>query len=129
MKYLDEFSDPELAGKLLDQIRALATRRWAIMEVCGGQTHSIIRHGIDIDSGENRARWQTEICTNLLSHDRIVAGGNLDRDAEFGEALVDLSHVSPATMRDPSGGVSPQITSSCRPTHLVLSQVGARPLR
>ncbi len=47
MKYLDEFSDPELAGKLLDQIRALATRRWAIMEVCGGQTHSIIRHGID----------------------------------------------------------------------------------
>lgn len=47
MKYLDEFSDPELAGKLLDQIRTLATRRWAIMEVCGGQTHSIIRHGID----------------------------------------------------------------------------------
>jgi len=47
MKYLDEFSDPELAGKLIDQIRAATTRRWAIMEVCGGQTHSIIRHGID----------------------------------------------------------------------------------
>ncbi len=47
MKYLDEFSDPELAGHLLDQIRATATRPWAIMEVCGGQTHSIIRHGID----------------------------------------------------------------------------------
>ena len=47
MKYLDEFSDPELAGKLVDQIRAATTRRWAIMEVCGGQTHSIIRHGID----------------------------------------------------------------------------------
>ncbi|MGB3354509.1 MAG: hydrogenase formation protein HypD [Mycobacterium sp.] len=47
MKYLDEFSDPELAGKLLDQIRAATSRRWAIMEVCGGQTHSIIRHGID----------------------------------------------------------------------------------
>jgi hydrogenase expression/formation protein HypD len=47
MKYLDEFSDPELAGKLIDQIKAATTRRWAIMEVCGGQTHSIIRHGID----------------------------------------------------------------------------------
>jgi len=47
MKYLDEFSDPELAGKLIDQIRAATSRRWAIMEVCGGQTHSIIRHGID----------------------------------------------------------------------------------
>lgn len=47
MKYLDEFSNPELAGRLLDQIRATATRPWAIMEVCGGQTHSIIRHGID----------------------------------------------------------------------------------
>jgi len=47
MKYLDEFSDPDLASRLLDQIRAVTTRRWAIMEVCGGQTHSIIRHGID----------------------------------------------------------------------------------
>ncbi|MFJ4918853.1 hydrogenase formation protein HypD [Streptomyces sp. NPDC088725] len=47
MKYLDEFSDPDLAKKLLDQIHAAATRRWTMMEVCGGQTHSIIRHGID----------------------------------------------------------------------------------
>ena len=47
MKYLDEFSDPELARKLVDQIKATTSQRWAIMEVCGGQTHSIIRHGID----------------------------------------------------------------------------------
>jgi hydrogenase expression/formation protein HypD len=47
MKYLDEFSDPDLARRLIDQIKAITTRRWAIMEVCGGQTHSIIRHGID----------------------------------------------------------------------------------
>ena len=47
MKYLDEFSNPELARKLLDQIHAVTTRPWAMMEVCGGQTHSIIRHGID----------------------------------------------------------------------------------
>ncbi|KUI24462.1 hydrogenase formation protein HupD [Mycobacterium sp. IS-1496] len=47
MKYLDEFSDPQLAGKLIEQIKSVTTRRWSIMEVCGGQTHSIIRHGID----------------------------------------------------------------------------------
>lgn len=47
MKYLDEFSNPDLARRLLDQIHAAATRPWALMEVCGGQTHSIIRHGID----------------------------------------------------------------------------------
>jgi len=47
MKYLDEFSNPDLAHKLLDQIHAVTTQSWAMMEVCGGQTHSIIRHGID----------------------------------------------------------------------------------
>jgi hydrogenase expression/formation protein HypD len=47
MKYLDEFSDPELAAHVLAEIRSRASRRWALMEVCGGQTHSIIRNGID----------------------------------------------------------------------------------
>ncbi|MFE6867546.1 hydrogenase formation protein HypD [Kitasatospora sp. NPDC057692] len=47
MRYLEEFQDPELAGGLLADIRAAVTRPWALMEVCGGQTHSIIRHGID----------------------------------------------------------------------------------
>ncbi|MFF0459722.1 hydrogenase formation protein HypD [Streptomyces mexicanus] len=47
MKYIDEFNDPQLARRLLDEIRATVTRPWALMEVCGGQTHSIIRHGID----------------------------------------------------------------------------------
>ncbi len=47
MKYLEEFSDPELAKRLVDDIHTTVTRPWAIMEVCGGQTHSIIRHGLD----------------------------------------------------------------------------------
>ncbi len=47
MKYLDEFHDPEVAARLFDDIRATVTKPWAIMEVCGGQTHSIIRNGID----------------------------------------------------------------------------------
>jgi hydrogenase expression/formation protein HypD len=47
VKYIDEFQDPDLARRLLDEIHATVTRPWALMEVCGGQTHTIIRHGID----------------------------------------------------------------------------------
>lgn len=49
MKYLDEFRDLSLAKRLVAEIRRLATNRWTIMEVCGGQTHSILRHGIDVE--------------------------------------------------------------------------------
>lgn len=47
MKYLDEYRDPNVAAALLGEIRRVATRPWVIMEVCGGQTHSIVRYGID----------------------------------------------------------------------------------
>jgi hydrogenase expression/formation protein HypD len=47
MKYLTEFRDGELASKLAREIGQIVTRTWCIMEVCGGQTHSIIRNGID----------------------------------------------------------------------------------
>lgn len=47
MKYLDEFRDPILARSLLAAIARTTTRPWVIMEVCGGQTHAIMRHGID----------------------------------------------------------------------------------
>ncbi len=47
MKYLQEFRDEALARRLLDEIAERVTRPWAIMEVCGGQTHSIIRNGVD----------------------------------------------------------------------------------
>ncbi|MCL1598028.1 MAG: hydrogenase formation protein HypD, partial [Actinomycetia bacterium] len=48
MKYLEEFRDPQVALRLIDEIKGISTRRWVLMEVCGGQTHSIIRNGIDI---------------------------------------------------------------------------------
>jgi hydrogenase expression/formation protein HypD len=47
MKYLDEFRDPVLAKNLLDEIHRVTTQPWTIMEICGGQTHSIMRHGLD----------------------------------------------------------------------------------
>lgn len=47
MKYLDEFRDPELAKALLRELHRVATQQWTLMEICGGQTHSIMRSGID----------------------------------------------------------------------------------
>jgi hydrogenase expression/formation protein HypD len=47
MKYLDEYRDGRLARKIVDEIQRVQTRPWVIMEVCGGQTHSIVKHGID----------------------------------------------------------------------------------
>lgn len=47
MKYLDEYRDGTIAAKLVDEIRRVQTKPWVIMEVCGGQTHSIVKSGID----------------------------------------------------------------------------------
>lgn len=47
MKYVDEYRDPQLAEHLLARIHQTVTRPWTIMEVCGGQTHTLIRSGID----------------------------------------------------------------------------------
>ena len=47
MKYLDEYRDADLTRKLLADIQKTVTRPWSIMEVCGGQTHSILKSGPD----------------------------------------------------------------------------------
>ncbi|MDQ2971183.1 MAG: hydrogenase formation protein HypD [Acidobacteriota bacterium] len=47
MKYLDEYRDGGVAASIAKSIAASATRPWVLMEVCGGQTHSIVRYGID----------------------------------------------------------------------------------
>jgi hydrogenase expression/formation protein HypD len=47
MKYLDEYRDGQIAAKLVEEIRRTVTRPWVLMEVCGGQTHSIVKYGLD----------------------------------------------------------------------------------
>ena len=47
MRYVDEYRDGAAAGKLADAIARAVTRPWTIMEVCGGQTHTIVKYGID----------------------------------------------------------------------------------
>lgn len=47
MRYVDEYRDADLCRRYAAAIAAKATRSWRIMEVCGGQTHSIVRFGVD----------------------------------------------------------------------------------
>lgn len=47
MKYLSEFRNGEIARRMAAEIGRITTRPWKIMEICGGQTHSILRNGID----------------------------------------------------------------------------------
>jgi hydrogenase expression/formation protein HypD len=47
VKYLDEYRSSEVAAGLARRITETVTRPWVLMEVCGGQTHSIVRYGID----------------------------------------------------------------------------------
>lgn len=46
MKYMSEYRDPELAKQYLEEIKNTVTQSWSIMEVCGGQTHSLVKNGI-----------------------------------------------------------------------------------
>jgi hydrogenase expression/formation protein HypD len=47
MKYLDEYRDAAIVRGLAGRIRDTATRPWSLMEVCGGQTHTIVKQGLD----------------------------------------------------------------------------------
>jgi hydrogenase expression/formation protein HypD len=47
VKYLDEYRDADAAARYAEALRRLTTRPWTVMEICGGQTHSIVRYGID----------------------------------------------------------------------------------
>ncbi|MBC7337376.1 MAG: hydrogenase formation protein HypD, partial [Clostridia bacterium] len=47
MKYLAEFRDAQAVQAWLERLRRTVTRPWTIMEICGGQTHSFLRFGLD----------------------------------------------------------------------------------
>ncbi len=47
MKFVDEYRDSRQVGELARAIARRVTRPWTLMEVCGGQTHAIVRFGLD----------------------------------------------------------------------------------
>ncbi|MBK6979513.1 MAG: hydrogenase formation protein HypD [Cytophagaceae bacterium] len=46
MKFLSEYRDPELVQQYIEELHKITTRPWTIMEICGGQTHSLVKNGI-----------------------------------------------------------------------------------
>jgi hydrogenase expression/formation protein HypD len=47
MKFVDEYRDEKLARNIISEISRMLTQNWVIMEVCGGQTHAIVKYGLD----------------------------------------------------------------------------------
>ena len=47
MKYLDEYRNEEIAHNIVAELTRRATGPWVLMEICGGQTHTLMRYGID----------------------------------------------------------------------------------
>ena len=47
MKFFDEYRDPAAAARYSDALHRITTRPWTLMEVCGGQTHAIVKFGVD----------------------------------------------------------------------------------
>jgi hydrogenase expression/formation protein HypD len=47
MKFVDEYRDEGMTRRVVEEIRSIVTRPWVLMEVCGGQTHSIVKYGVD----------------------------------------------------------------------------------
>ncbi|MBI2779811.1 MAG: hydrogenase formation protein HypD [Gammaproteobacteria bacterium] len=47
MKFVDEYRDKDAAGRMAAAIAQVTTRPWTIMEICGGQTHAIVKYGVD----------------------------------------------------------------------------------
>jgi len=46
MKYLSEYRNPELVKHYISEMRKIVTKPWNIMEICGGQTHSLVKNGL-----------------------------------------------------------------------------------
>ena len=46
MKFLSEYRDPELVEEFIKEIHRITTKPWTLMEICGGQTHSLVKNGI-----------------------------------------------------------------------------------
>jgi hydrogenase expression/formation protein HypD len=47
MKYINEYRDAHLVQGVIDELTRVITQHWVIMEICGGQTHAIMKHGLD----------------------------------------------------------------------------------
>jgi len=98
MKFLDEYRDAAAARGLVDLIRRAATRPWVIMEICGGQTHSIVKYEGEAAIG---LEWRA---TGIEPEDAYPA-----EIFEAGDALVlDPRPLVRAVSRDRAGGVAPQ---------------------
>ena len=99
MKHVDEYRRAEDARRLVDAIHALVTVPWTMMEICGGQTHTIMRTGIDRMPPEEITleRFSARLGPSDLSGAfRLDLRGKPDLKGEFTSNVIDVASLLPA---------------------------------
>ena len=113
MKYVDEYRDEDQALRYVEAIRGLVTRPWTLMEICGGQTHTIIRSGIDEmlpDAVDPRPRSRLPGLRDAARADRPGAG---DRTSPRGDPHVLRRHAARTRLRRPTCSTSRPRAATC----------------
>lgn len=93
MKYIDEYRDEQIARMLVKNIKGVAQRPWTIMEICGGQTHTILKYGLEELLPSNLTLLHGPGCpvcvTPIESIDRAIALAELPEVilTSFGDML------------------------------------------
>ena len=96
MKFRDEYRDPEAARRLAGAIRRIATRPWTLMEVCGGQTHAIVRYGLDELLAARHHAGPRARLPGLRHAGRLCRQGDRDRRPAGGDPLLLRRHAARA---------------------------------
>ena len=132
MKFRDEYRDRRSrAQRLPTRSPARATRPWTLMEVCGGQTHAIVRYGIDelLPPGIKLVHGPgCPVCVTPVDYDRQ---GDRDRRPAGRDLLLVRRHAprarAPAATCSPRSRAAPTSASSIRRSMRSRSRARARP--
>ena len=106
VKYVDEYRDADgRAAAAPTRSRGLVTRPWTLMEICGGQTHSIVRHGIDRMLPEGVTLLHGPGCPVCVTPAEVIDAGDRDRRRARGDPLLLRRHAAGAGReRQPARG-------------------------
>ena len=102
MKFLDEYRDANHARQYAETLRRLVTRPWTIMEVCGGQTHSIVRFGVDELLPPEVTLVHGPGCPVCVTPIELIDRGNRDRGAAGRDLLAPSATCSASRAQRPT---------------------------
>ena len=100
MKFIDEYRDGEAAAKFARALARITTRPWTLMEVCGGQTHAIVKFGIDDLLPPSVTLVHGPGCPVCVTPLELIDEGDRDRLAARRDVLLLRRHAARARPSD-----------------------------